>query len=283
VGGLSGAGKSTVLQVLEDLDFFTVDGLPMEMLPDFCALFMRPGMEHFRGLALGVDFRRGGTVKTLTVALGKARKAGVHPSLLFLEARSDVILRRYATTRRPHPLEREGLSLEQAMAEEQRRLAPIRDAADLVIDTSSFNLHDLQREIRRRWGQATAQTHAVRVNLISFGFKYGVPSEADMVLDVRFLPNPFFVEDLRPLSGQDPAVAGYVFAEPPACRFREHFLEWLLFLLPYYDTEGRYRFSLGIGCTGGRHRSVALVEHAAHVLRQAGYTVTVEHRHWELG
>ena len=123
----------------------------------------------------------------------------------------------------------------------------------------------------------------MRVNLMSFGFKYGVPGEADMVLDVRFLPNPYFVEGLRPLSGQDAAVAGYVFAEAPACLFRDRLLEWLLFMLPFYDVEGRYRFSLGIGCTGGRHRSVALVEYAAHAMRQAGYMVTVEHRHWQLG
>lgn len=283
ITGLSGAGKSTVLQVLEDLNFFTADGLPPDLIPKFYALFQRPGMDHFRGLALGVDFRRGATMTMLDEALAKVRDMASRPVLVYVEARPEVILRRYATTRRPHPLEQEGLGLEQAMAVEQSRLAPVRAAADTVIDTSSFNLHDLRREIQRRWGKTPTLAHAMRVNLISFGFKYGVPHEADTVFDVRFLPNPYFVEDLRPLSGQDQAIVDYVFADEPAREFRDRWLDFLLFLLPYYDAEGRYRLSLAVGCTGGRHRSVALTEIAAKALRQAGYAVTLEHRHWNLG
>lgn len=280
---LSGAGKSTMLQVLEDLNFFTADGLPPSLIPQFLNLFRTPGMEHFRGLALGVDFRRGGTFPELADALGDLRAKGAHPLLIYLEAREEVILRRYATTRRPHPLEREGLGLEQAMAEERRRLVPIRAAADLVLDTSSYTLHDLRREIQRRWADARPQSRTMRVTLVSFGFKYGVPSEADLVFDLRFLPNPYFVEELRPLSGMDAPVADYVFADEASRLFRDRFLDFLLFLLPYYDQEGRYRLSIGLGCTGGRHRSVAMTEIAARTLRQAGYAVTVEHRHRKLG
>ncbi len=283
VTGLSGAGKSTALQVLEDVGFFTADGLPPALLPEFLNLARKPDMEHFRGLALGMDFRRGATIQTLSEALGHLRVAGVHPALLFLEARPEVILRRYATTRRPHPVEREGLGLEQAVAEERRRLTPVREAADLVLDTSAFTLHDLRREIQRRWNQTRVQARAMRVHLVSFGFKYGVPSDADMVFDLRFLPNPYFIEELRPLSGCDAPVVDYVFGDGPSRLFRDRFLDFLLFLLPYYDSEGRYRLTLGLGCTGGRHRSVAMTELAAHTLRQAGFAVTVEHRHWTLG
>ena len=193
-----------------------------------------------------------------------------------------VILRRYATTRRPHPLEREGMGLEEAMREERRRLVKVRDSADIVLDTSRFTLHDLRREIQRRWSETETAGHAMRVNLISFGFKYGVPSEADMVFDLRCLPNPYFVEELRPLTGQNRAVADYVFAGEAARAFRERFLDFLRFALPYYDAEGRYRLTIGLGCTGGRHRSVAMTEAAAKALRQDGYVVGVEHRHSSL-
>lgn len=290
VCGLSGAGKSTVLQVLEDLDFFTADGLPPALIPECCRMFRNPGMEHFRGMALGVDFRRGGTIQDLDAALSKVGsrspregEGASRPALLFLEASPEVILRRYATTRRPHPLEREGLGLEEAMREERRRLAKVRDAADIVLDTSRFTLHDLRREIQRRWNETEAASHAMRVNLISFGFKYGVPSEADMIFDLRCLPNPHFVEELRPLTGQNKAVADYVFASGDARAFRDRFLDFLRFSLPYYDVEGRYRLTIGLGCTGGRHRSVAMTEAVAKALRQEGYVVGVEHRHSSLG
>lgn len=290
VCGLSGAGKSTVLQVLEDLDFFTADGLPPALIPECYSMFNRPGMEHFRGMALGVDFRRGGTAQDLDTALNNMERCPTRedggtsrPALLFLEASPEVILRRYATTRRPHPLEREGMGLEEAMREERRRLVGVRKTADIILDTSRFTLHDLRREIQRRWNTTEATKHAMRVNLISFGFKYGVPSEADMVFDLRCLPNPHFVEALRSLTGQNEAVADYVFASDSARSFRDLLLDFLRFTLPYYDAEGRYRLTIGLGCTGGRHRSVAMTEAVAKALRQDGYIVGVEHRHSSLG
>lgn len=289
VVGLSGAGTSTVLQVLEDLHFFTADGLPPNLVPEFYTMLQRPGMEHFKGLALGVDFRRNvpadlaQVMEALSTALGQLRAAQVEPQLFFLEAKAAVILRRYATTRRPHPLEREGLSLEQSVAEEMRRLQVLRDSADLVLDTSSFSLHDLRREIQRRWSQVRQQNHLMRIHIVSFGFKYGMPNDADLVFDMRCLPNPHFVENLRPLSGLDAPIAHYVFAESPAQLFAANLLTFLAQSLPLYDQEGRYRLTLALGCTGGRHRSVAMAEYLAQKLRQNNYPITVEHRHLNLG
>jgi UPF0042 nucleotide-binding protein len=283
VGGISGAGMSTALQVFEDLQFVTADGLPPSVLPDMARLLGAQALGHSHGVALGVRLLRAELCEELLAALRRISTDGGRPLLLFLTADPAVILRRYATTRRPHPLEREDLGLEQAMAEEAADLAPVREAADIVIDTSAFSVHDLRRMIQRKWRAAGAQARAIKVNLISFGFKYGVPREADLVFDLRFLPNPFFVEALRPLSGKDQAVVEYIFAEGPAREFSRALLDCLSFLLPYYDSEGRYRLSVAVGCTGGRHRSVAVVEALAVALKKQDYAVSVEHRHMELG
>ena len=283
VVGISGAGMSTALQVFEDLHFVTADGLPPSVLPEMARLLGDQARGHSHGVALGVRLPRPELRDELLLALRQISAAGGRPLLLFLTADPAVILRRYATTRRPHPLEREGLGLEQAMAEEVASLTPVREAADLVIDTTAFSIHDLRRMIQRKWRTAGEHLRSLKINIISFGYKYGVPREADLVFDLRFLPNPYFVEELRPLSGQDKAVVDYIFAEAPAQEFRQSFLSFLSFLLPYYESEGRYRLSLAVGCTGGRHRSVALVEFLAGALRKQDYLVSVEHRHMELG
>ena len=283
VVGVSGAGMSTALQVFEDLKFVTADGLPPSVLPDMARLLGEQALGPSQGVALGARLLRAEFCEDLLLALRRTSIAGERPLLMFLTADPAVIIRRYGTTRRPHPLEREGLGLEQAMAEEAASLAPVREAADIVVDTSAFSVHDLRRMIQRKWRAVSAHLRSLKVNLISFGYKYGVPREADMVFDLRFLPNPFFVEELRPLSGKDQAVADYIFADAPAREFERNFLNFLSFLLPYYDNEGRYRLSIAIGCTGGRHRSVALVEALAATLKKQDYTVSVEHRHMELG
>ena len=283
VAGISGAGMSTALQVFEDLQFVTADGLPPAVLPEMARLLGEQALGHSQGVALGVRLPRMESCGDLLLSLKRISAAGSRPLLLFLTAEPAIILRRYATTRRPHPLERDGLGLEQAMSEEAASLAPVREAADIVLDTSACSVHDLRRLIQRRWRKASEQLRSLKVNLVSFGFKYGVPHEADMVFDLRFLPNPFFVEDLRPLSGRDRPVVEYIFADAPAREFKQKFLDFLSFLLPYFDSEGRYRLSIAIGCTGGRHRSVALVEIIAAALRKQDYTVSVEHRHMELG
>lgn len=283
VTGLSGAGKSTAVQVFEDLRYFAVDGLPASLAPEMAAMMERPSMSHFMGIALGMDMRQSNFPDEINDALSVMAAKGIRPLLLFLEADAQELMRRYATTRRPHPLEREGMGLEAALAAERNRLRPLREMADLVIDTSRFSIHDLRRSIQKRWSGNKDKLRAIRVNVISFGFKYGVPREADTVFDLRFLPNPYFVEELRPLCGKDKAVADYVFASSSALEFRKKLLDLLFFMLPLMEAEGRYRITIAVGCTGGRHRSVAMAEELSQALRQADYPTSLEHRHLELG
>lgn len=283
VTGLSGAGKSTAVQVFEDLRYFAVDGLPASLAPEMAAMMERPSMSHFMGIALGMDMRQSNFPDEINDVLSVMAAKGIRPLLLFLEADAQELMRRYATTRRPHPLEREGMGLEAALAAERNRLRPLREMADLVIDTSRFSIHDLRRSIQKRWSGNKDKLRAIRVNVISFGFKYGVPREADTVFDLRFLPNPYFVEELRPLCGKDKAVADYVFASPSAVEFRKKLLDLLFFMLPLMEAEGRYRITIAVGCTGGRHRSVAMAEELSQALRQADYPTSLEHRHLELG
>lgn len=283
VTGLSGAGKSTAVQVFEDLRYFAVDGLPASLAPEMAAMMERPSMSHFMGIALGMDMRQSNFPDEINDALSVMAAKGIRPLLLFLEADAQELMRRYATTRRPHPLEREGMGLEAALAAERNRLRPLREMADLVIDTSRFSIHDLRRSIQKRWSGNKDKLRAIRVNVISFGFKYGVPREADTVFDLRFLPNPYFVEELRPLCGKDKAVADYVFASPSAVEFRKKLLDLIFFMLPLMEAEGRYRITIAVGCTGGRHRSVAMAEELSQALRQADYPTSLEHRHLELG
>ena len=283
VTGLSGAGKSTAVQVFEDLRYFAVDGLPASLAPEMAAMMERPSMSHFMGIALGMDMRQSNFPDEINDALSVMAAKGIRPLLLFLEADAQELMRRYATTRRPHPLEREGMGLEAALAAERNRLRPLREMADLVIDTSRFSIHDLRRSIQKRWSGNKDKLRAIRVNVISFGFKYGVPREADTVFDLRFLPNPYFVEELRPLCGKHKAVADYVFASPSAVEFRKKLLDLLFFMLPLMEAEGRYRITIAVGCTGGRHRSVAMAEELSQALRQADYPTSLEHRHLELG
>ena len=277
VTGLSGAGKSTALRVFEDLRYFTVDGLPAGLAVEMVEMMRRGSMERFRGMALGMDMRQQDFLEELNVTLAQLSEHGVRPILLFLEAGAQELMRRYATTRRPHPLEREGMGLEDALHEERTRLAPVREMADLVIDTSRFSIHDLRRAIQKRWSRTSGKLRAIRVNVISFGFKYGVPREADFVFDLRFLPNPYFVEKLRPLSGKDKAVRDYVFASEAAQEFEKKLFDLVRFMLPQMEAEGRYRVAIAVGCTGGRHRSVATAEALFQMLRQADYPASIEH------
>lgn len=283
VTGLSGAGKSTVLHVFEDLRMFTADGVPPSLLPEMVALLRESSRERSQGMAFGLDQRRGEFAGELHEACERLSSRGHRPQVLFLEADPATLMRRYATTRRPHPLERDGVGLEQAVQEEIEALAPVRESADLIFDTSSYSIHDLRRVIQRRWKTSRERLRAIKVNLVSFGFKYGVPREADLVFDLRFLPNPYFVEKLRPLTGKDKAVAGHVFGESSGKLFRKRLIDFLSFLLPLYDAEGRYRITIALGCTGGRHRSVAMTEALARALTRQDYAVSVEHRHMELG
>lgn len=282
VTGLSGAGKSTALRVFEDLGFFCVDGLPVSMAPRLAGLFHGQDKEH-RGLALGMDLRQHDFLEQWNRAAQELDDLGAKPHIVFLEASLESLVRRYATTRRPHPLESRRLGLEQALEEEKRLLAPIRSMAELVIDTTGYSIHDLRRMIQEQWGPGRDQAKGLRVHVISFGFKYGVPSEADLVFDLRFLPNPFFDTKLKPLSGKDALATEYVLGREPGLSFKGRFLEFLLYLLPLYAAEGRFRVTLALGCTGGRHRSVSVSEFVFQALKEANYAATLEHRHLDLG
>ncbi len=281
--GLSGSGTSTALNVLEDLGFFCVDGLPPAIVTPLLTLFIDAKNSDYRGIALGMDLKQLTFQEQWNVAKEEWKGLGITLQMVFLEATTEILLRRYATTRRPHPLEGSVPGLEQAVDKEREILAPVREYADRVLDTSTYSVHDLRRVIQEYWNVSRDNASGFRVHLISFGFKYGVPKEADMVLDLRFLPNPYFEEALRPFSGKDKAVADYVFAKDVARQFLNNLNQFLAFLLPLYAKEGRYRLAIGLGCTGGRHRSVAVTEWMYNMLRKKSLLVSLEHRHLELG
>ncbi len=243
----------------------------------------REALAHYQGLVLGMDLRESNFVRNLEKTLERLQGMGVRPAVVFIEANPAVLNRRYATTRRPHPLESEGMGLEQALEQERLRLAPVRETADLVVDTSSYSIHDLRRVIQKKWSTIQGRIRSLRINIVTFGFKYGVPADADLVFDLRFLPNPYFVPDLRPLSGLDEPVAKYVLEAGHGDAFLARLIDFLHFLLPQYEAEGRYRLTIAIGCTGGRHRSVSVAEALLRALKKSDYAVSIEHRHMELG
>ncbi|MDL2306667.1 RNase adapter RapZ [Desulfovibrio sp. OttesenSCG-928-C06] len=282
LAGLSGGGKTSAINVLEDMRFFAIDGLPLGLVPQMLSLLHSEELAHYKGLAIGLDISQQDADRDYVRQLLNLRGTG-DVRLVFIEASHDVIMRRYATTRRPHPLESEGLGLEQAIRTESERLLPLRNNADLVIDTSSMSIHDLRRFIQKRYAGLFEKSRNFRVHLISFGFKYGLPAETDMMYDLRFLPNPFFVEDLRPMSGKDEPIRDYVLESEPGKGFMLKLRNFLEYLLPLFENEGRYRVTIAFGCTGGRHRSVAVTEAAGKALKENGYAVSIEHRHLELG
>ncbi|MBC7354978.1 MAG: RNase adapter RapZ [Desulfomicrobiaceae bacterium] len=279
VSGLSGSGKSTALNILEDMGLFCVDNLPAAMAPDLVDLFFRSSADAYAGLALGMDLRQPALAQQWQEILAKLHPT---PTVLFLEASTSTLLRRYAATRRPHPLSTTTPGLEQAIETERSLLAVIRDGAHLVIDTTHYSIHDLRRAIQSRWETLSSAPQGMRLHLITFGFKHAMPSEADTVIDVRFLPNPYFEPSLRQGTGQDPEVAAFVLENPIAQAFLPKLIGLLDTMIPLLEAEGRFRFTLALGCTGGRHRSVAVAERVGAHFRTQGRTVTVEHRHWTL-
>lgn len=283
VTGLSGSGKTTALKVFEDMGFFTVDGLPVALAVQMVCTVAEAGLSHYSGIALGMNLRESEFIGEYEDAIRGLHDRGFAPRILFFEAKEDVLIKRYATTRRPHPLEKEGLGLEQAIEMERTRIKRFRKVADLVLDTSTYSIHDLRRVIQEKWKNLRHLAKNLRVHIITFGFKYGTPSEADMVFDLRFLPNPYFVPALKPLSGCDKAVADYVLADNPGKEFLTRLTDFLTYVLEQYETEGRFRLTIAIGCTGGRHRSVAVAEALSKTLRAKYKALTMEHRHLDLG
>jgi len=276
VTGLSGSGKSTAIRVLEDLGFYCIDNLPVVLTPKFIELCQN-SEEQISRVALGVDLRERGFLADYPAVLDDIRRAGHRVEILYLDAADDVLVRRFSETRRPHPLA-EGTNVAAGIGREREKLADLKGMADRIIDTSAYTVHQLRDELRSLLGVVAGGEEAMRVFLDSFGYKYGLPSDTDMVLDVRFLPNPFFVDELRPLDGTDTAVARYVLDRGETRRFLEHTMTFLDFALPLYEREGKRYLTIGIGCTGGRHRSVAIVGELERRLAGRGYPVAAQHR-----
>jgi UPF0042 nucleotide-binding protein len=273
VTGLSGAGKSIALKCFEDLGYYCVDNLPTTLIPQFAELAAH-STRRLERLALGVDVREGEYLDRVAEVLAQLRSAGHSPEVLFLEATEEVLVRRYHETRRRHPVE--GTLLD-GIRGERRLLAPLREMADRVIDTSRITVHQLKHMLVELYGEPTVRA-GLSVHLVSFGYKFGVPYDADLVLDCRFLPNPFFVEDLRLSDGRRDAVQRYVCESPEGRELKERLEGLLGYLLPRYQREGKAYLTVAIGCTGGRHRSVALVEALRPAVEAQGVPVTVSHR-----
>lgn len=276
ITGMSGAGRSEAIHTFEDLGYFCIDNLPPGFIPQLTDLVALPG-SRVRRIAVVCDVRGGEFFEQLAAELDRLHERGVDHRVLFLEADDSVILNRFKETRRRHPFCDEGLGLGESIESERAALQPIRERADVIVDTSGMKPAELRRRIRDEVVSDDAgETLSVAVS--SFGFKYGAPTDADIVMDVRFLPNPFYDAALRPLSGLDEPVRSFVFDRDETAAFLDRWLALLDMLMPGYVAEGKNHLAVALGCTGGRHRSVALAEKTAEHLRVLGYRVTVAHR-----
>ncbi len=272
--GVSGSGKSTALRALEDAGFYCVDNLPILFLEKLLELSGHTAGEVSR-IALVVDAREGRFLVEAPRVIQEVRQKGSDVQVLFLDASDESLVRRYSETRRRHPLAGGG-SVPDGILAERRALADLKAVADEVIDTTTLNVHELKRLVSRRF--AAGEGARLGVTIVSFGFRFGIPTHADMVLDVRFLPNPYFIPELKPLPGTDPRVAGFVLGQPDAKAFLERLGELFGFLLPRYRTEGKSYLTIAIGCTGGKHRSVAVAGALAQRLESGGQPVRLWHR-----
>ena len=273
VAGLSGSGRSTAMDAIEDLSFYSVDNLPPQLVEQFidrCGKSTPP----LRKIALAIDTREAAFVRAIPKAIEKLRSSGAHVELIFLECSNEVLVDRYRETRRVHPLSPDG-SVGEGIELERKLLGELARMADFVVDTGVLNIHQLRDTVAR---YVTGEVRHTIVNITSFGFKYGPPHHAELLFDVRFLPNPHFDAGLRPRTGEDPEVAEYVFKGENAAGLMEHLRRLLLFLVPLYDGEGKAYLSVAVGCTGGRHRSVAISNALASELRNGGREVNVTHR-----
>jgi UPF0042 nucleotide-binding protein len=273
ITGMSGSGKASVLKAFEDLGFYCVDNLPVELIPSFAELALQS--RDIRRTALVVDVREGSKLGKLPSILQSVRKT-LPTKIVFLEASDSVLLRRFSETRRPHPLGTDS-PVKSALKQERRHLSAIRRLADFVIDTSKFNVHELRAHINERFREKSKEK-GILVSSVSFGFRQGVPEDSDLVFDVRFLPNPHFIPEFRPLTGRDPRVARYIRSFPQTREFISRISKLLIYLLPHYVHEGKSYLTIAFGCTGGQHRSVMMAEEVGKHLRKAGYRVKVVHR-----
>lgn len=276
ITGLSGSGKSLAARCLEDMNFFCVDNLPVNLIPQFYELIQRSGEAIPRG-AIVVDAREREFLSGFPEVLESLKENGAPVTLLFFECTGETLKRRFSESRRPHPMQDSGGSLEKAIQDERAILAPMREMADRIIDTSKFNAHELRSFLKASFGGAHT-TAALNVHIVSFGFKYGVPAEADLLFDVRFIPNPYFVDGLRHLDGRNEKVRAFLDDRPEAREFVARIKDLLGFLIPHYASEGKSYLTITIGCTGGKHRSVALAEEIREHFVESGVPVSVTHR-----
>lgn len=275
ITGLSGAGKGSVIKAFEDLGFYCVDNLPLDLITKFAEMCRQPGSRIDRA-AVVIDIREGGAISQLPAIYQRLAQEEPKPSLVFLEASDEALLRRFEETRRPHPLGRD-LPVREGIRLERMLLKPMRQIADAVISTTRMNVHELRAFIQQRFGGIKAH-RAMLVSVISFGFRFGIPTDADLVFDLRFLPNPNYVAQLRNKIGKDRAVQQYMDQFPQTREFMKRLTEMLLYLLPQFIREGKSYLTIALGCTGGRHRSVALAERTAGVLGREGYRTRLTHR-----
>jgi RNase adapter protein RapZ len=274
ITGLSGSGKTHVARALEDIGWFCVDNLPTALIPQFAELIH--GSEELRRSALVVDMREHDFLKQFPRVFREIKGKGTSVSLMFLESEEKVLQRRFSETRRPHPLAVNQPAIE-GIREEKEALRPIRKMADQILDTSDYTVHQLREYIREHY-DVRAEAAPLVLSVTSFGYKYGVPSEADLVFDARFLPNPNFVPALKALSGNNAPVIRYMKRQAETSRFLKKLEDFLAYVVPQYVKEGKSYLTIGIGCTGGRHRSVMISNAIAERLSERGYTVKVRHR-----
>ena len=276
VTGMSGGGKRTALKMLEDMGFYCVDNLPVALIEKFVELIVTPNSEITK-VALGLDVRAGQSFEEVKHILENLRKNGYSFDMLFMEATDSVLLKRYKESRRMNPLSPEG-RVEEGISKERKILEPIREISDYVIDTSRLLTRELKEELDRIFLK-NEEYNSLMITVMSFGFKYGIPADADLVFDVRFLPNPFYIDELKHKTGEDKEVQDYVMSFPEAKEFSEKLTDMIRFLIPNYVKEGKYQLVIAVGCTGGKHRSVTLANELYRRLKDHGeYGLTIIHR-----
>lgn len=281
VTGMSGAGKNTAMKMLEDAGFYCVDNLPLALVPTFAELIMTPNSEISK-VALGLDVRSDRTFDEVTQVLERLKSQGVHYEILFLDAEDGVLLKRYKETRRLHPVDKNG-SVEESIRKEREILKEMQKQADYIIDTTSLLTRELKEELDRIFVKNEAY-NSLMITIMSFGFKNGIPLDADLVFDVRFLPNPFYIEGLKNKTGNDKEVSDYVMSFDEAGVFLDKLTDMVQFLVPNYIKEGKYRLVIGIGCTGGKHRSVTLANALYKRMKDQGnYGLTLVHKDIKTG
>ncbi len=275
ITGLSGSGKSTVLRALEDIGFFCVDNLPIRLLPKFLELRAQISQQDLK-VAVGMDVRTRDFLLEYTTIFRRLKKKGYQLHVLFLEAKDEILIRRFSQTRRQHPLA-ENEPIVSALQEERGKLQKLRKIASRIIDTSNFNTHQLRSLIMQEYSLLPI-SQRMHLHIISFGFKYGIPPEADIVMDVRFLPNPYFIKDLSEMNGNALPVQEFVLEREETRTFLERFFPMLDYLIPNYQKEGKAHLTVAIGCSGGHHRSVVIANSLGEHLRQHQLPLTIDHR-----